>query len=498
MADSYPFIVYFEGTPQAGDTIYSYTCEFPLTLNGYRILSRDGGSLQLGLRRNGTLLDLIEGDGTEFQDLDIPEINFAIGDVLSITVPVSATLTALTVVFFVTIEGPADTSGSLASNQIQTPLVARFEGELDLNDTFFYNIPNQRIEIFRYTVSLRNPANSDVILDLQKDGITVTQIVLPTGQLFGEGLIDVYFEAGQTITFEVTGCGNDPEPGESLLLLLDYRNVNQAVFSSFQSPFVIEYEGLDLPESNTIIRYKVPRNITVANLQLFLREPIIDDLQVGLYKNGEIITTFSLLAGQMSTPPTVVNLPYATDDYFEAIVIQPQSLSSGLILTVDYFIPVETFIEDVKYYSDPQVDIVLLARQIGFGGAKADAISFENLEKYQKDVDNILNSRLRCYYRTPLRRVGAPPNPWPGAIQLIAQRMVLRYLINDVFSDVEPNTSANADKQEALAREDLDLILTRQHLLEGQPLRSKNWGSNPYTEPLTVISPNPPVPPSTP
>lgn len=491
-----PLIIYLGENPQAGDTLYSYNSGVSFKATGFSILNQAGVSVEIDVYKNGTLIDQIMATGTNYTTPNnfLPYY-FDAGDILDLRVPTNpgSPLNGLTVVFYCEVSAPVDTSATTQSNQIQTPLVARFESDLVQNNSFFYFVPSQRIHLFGYTLSLRNTADQNVLINVKKGGNTVTQLLLSSGDTVEAGLIDAYFEVGEVLTFQIAQCGTNAAPGQSLLVLLDYRNTTQTEFGSFQTPFVIQYEGLSSSTSNSILYYTCPRDMTLANLQLFTKNAFAQNVTVGVYKNGQIVANFSLTAGNVQTQPTLVNLSFVEGDLLQAVLTSPASLSHSVLLTIDYSIKVSDSSDDFNYYSDPSSDIVILARQVGFGGAKADAISFKNLLKYQKDVDNILNGRLRALYRTPLSKVSSGNNPWPGAIQIIAQRMVLRYLLNDVFTEVEPNASQDIQNQAQMANEDLQMLLNKETLLEGQRLRSRNYGSSAYTEPLTP--PQPAVPP---
>jgi hypothetical protein len=269
-----------------------------------------------------------------------------------------------------------------------------------------------------------------------------------------------------------------------LLLLLDYQNVDQITFSDFQTPFIVEYEGIVTSASNEILKYVAPRAMSLAVVQLFLRTPASSNILVGIYKNGIIQGSASLTTGNSQTSPIALSMVCVVNDLIELRLITPASESSALVVTLDYYIDSGGNLESYIFYSDPATDIVLLARQVGIGSGKVDSMSFDKLKKYQADVDNLLNGRLRSLYRVPLQKITSGNSPFPGAIQVIAQRLVLKMLLSDVYSEVEPNASGNIDRQATMAQEDLSLILNKNILLGGQRLKAQNYGSSPFTEPL--------------
>src|SRR5438067_1539758 len=102
MADTTPFIIYFEGEPQVGDTLYRYvTVDVSLKITGYRILSRGGVATDLNLYKNGNLLDVINATGSVYEQQGIPPLYFYTNDILTITAASAPAqpLTGLTIIF---------------------------------------------------------------------------------------------------------------------------------------------------------------------------------------------------------------------------------------------------------------------------------------------------------------------------------------------------------------------------------------------------------------
>ena len=651
-----PLICYAEGPLTVGQTIYAYTSSVALNLVSFRTLLRSGTSFSLDVRKNGVLLDVLEVTGLDSGTVTIPNLFFADTDVLTILVTAAVdSPTDLTLLFNCTVEDAVDQSADYQARRIQTPLVARYEGDLVANDIFFKFVAAQQIGIFRYTISLRVAADADVVVDLLKSSVVIGTATLPAGSLTAAGLLAAYYSTAEELTLRISQTGG-ALPGSSLQLLLDYRNIQQTTFSAFQTPLIVECEAptyvlaaLDLNAAgttmvpgtttltlvggtyttaaqllvtrtkvvsvtlltngsggpvgipalapisgttgsgtkvtfqggfpgngtltsvsltgfgangggsyttnptnlaseplsgtwtvrptvslvmgvetfsisvpglytappttftstgggnnatfqnatytpSTMLRYSVPRTMTVAVAQLFSRATTSVAVQVGFYRNSVLLTVFTLASGATQNTPIALDFVFAESDILEARVISG-TVSAGLLLTLDYYIEVGVQAAEFLYYADPDQDIIILARQVGFGGAKADAIPLANLEKYKADVQNILDGRLRALYRTPLCQVARGNNPWPGAIQSIAQRLVLQRLLNDIYTEVEPNASTNVAANAQLANDDLQQILDRMVLLEGQRLRSKNYGSSAYTEPLGVNTIQPTSPP---
>jgi hypothetical protein len=487
-----PLIAYFEGMCINGDTLYNYISSVDLQITGIRVQSRDGQVMTVNFLKNGTLFDVVDISGLDSGMQQIPLMSFAAGDNLTIQVATApgAPLEGLTFTFQANVSDSVDNSALTNSKRIQTPLVVRYEGELTAGDTILNFSPTQRIGINGFTVSLRNPANAQVTLNVAVNGVNVTQIILPASTLLATGLISVYANSGDAIAIQILACGVSPAFGESLLLLLDYQNVTQEVFSSYQTPFIVEFEGI-AAASNSILTYVWPRAVSLAAVQLFLRDAISDLLVVSILKNGVSLTALSITPGNTQTQPSPLNLNFNQGDTIQIVCTQPTVIGEGLVVTLDYFISVSGNPGAYTYYSSPASEIVLLCRQLGIGAKLTDAVSFANLEKYQADADNILNGKLRALYRCPLQKISfLSSNPYPGSVQFISQRLVLKMLLTDIYSEVEPNVSGNVDRQNQMAMEELNLILMRGTILEGQKMRSYNAGSNPYTAPLA--EPNPP------
>jgi hypothetical protein len=487
-----PLIAYFEGTALTGDTLYNYISSVDLQITGIRVQSRDGQSMTINFLKNGTIFDVVDVIGIDTGMQEIPLIFFSSGDNLTVAVAVAPTmaLEGLTFTFLSTVADAVDNSAITNSKRIATPLVVRYEGELTQGDTIFNFSPTQRVGLFNYTLSLRNVANAEVILQMYVNGLAVTQLTLAANTILQTGVLSVYANTSDVITISIVQTGSGSAIGESLLLLLDYINVEQMSFSSYQTPYVVEYEGLTLAQSNAILTYVWPRAVTLADVQLFLRASIASNLVVSILQNGNSLTSLVITAGNTQTTPSPLNLNFSEGDTIQLVVTQPTSNSEGLICTLDYFINVSGSYDSFVYYSDPQSDIIVLCRQLGIGPKLTDAVSFKNLLLYQQQVDSILNGRLRSLYRVPLMKLPYGNSPFPNAISYIAQRFVLRLLLNDVYSEVEPNTSQNILSNAQLAENELNLLLMRANILTGQRLRSYNYGSNPNSAPLA--EPNPP------
>ena len=497
-----PFIVYYEGSVALNDVVYEYTLsESTIVFSGYRVLCRSvdvGASATVNFLKNGTLLYQLTINSTDSGDLSFPKIAFSSGDVFSLVVSsVTGTLQGLTFLFDVSVSYAV--VPDLESLQIETPLIFRYEGMLVQNEVFFSYTTEEQLQFFGYGIQLREAADANVTLGVYNNGTQVSTLLLTSGSTHVEGTIDFYAAVGDTITLKVLTIGSNANPGASMIGYLNVQSIAKTLFSQYQTPFILEYEGLASSESTSLFRYTAPRDFTVFLLQAFVRSTSSSNLVFGLFQNGNQVATVTVPAGQSQSvvnSASTIALSVTDGDLLETKYLSGDP-TAGILVTMDYFLSQANETQNYVFYSDPDQEIILIARQVGIGGKKADAISCEQLAKYKQDVNNLLNARLTALYRTPLRKVNNGSSPWPEPIQFIAQRLVLRYLLADIYSEVEPNASSNIGTQATIAEGLLKQLQDREFLLRGQSLRSRDYGSNPYTEPLFVNNPNS-IPPITP
>ena len=489
-----PFTVYYEGLATTGSTVYKYTLSnSSILFSGYRVICRSvatNATATVDLKKNGTLLYQIAINSVDSGEQSIPKISYANGDVFELSISSSSgNISGITFVFDVQV------SYSVSENneylQTQTPLLFRYEGSLtSLNTSFYSYTADEQLAFFGYGIQLRGAADADVTVGVFVNGTQSATLLLPEGSLYVEGTMDFVVATGDVVSLKVLTTGST-NPGDSMIGYLNYRNLAQTVFSAYQTPFILEYEGLLNPTSPSFFRYTAPRDFTVFLMQGFLREVAISDVVFGLYQNGSLLASCKVLDGQTQSVVnngSVISKAVSSGDLLEIKYISGTPVQ-GALITLDYSISVDESMQNYTFYSDPDSDIVLIARQLGIGGAKADALSLENLQKYKQDVDNLINSKASALYRTPFRKVQAGSNPWPDPIQFIAQRLVLRYILTDVYSEVEPNASSNIANQATIAEGKFSEVLNREFLLRGQTRRSRDYGSNPATEPLFVANP---------
>lgn len=494
-----PLTIYYEGLAITGDSAYRYTTAYDTVLTGYRIISRTGAlprDLVISLKQNGTQVTTLTLPQNTIDSGDqlLAGNYYSTGDQLELTIQQTGdpgnTGSALTITLFTKL-GDRTTSG-LGVQQIQTPLIARFEGIIDPGTTIYKRTIQQPALFNRARVFARVPADQDILLSLHQNGVAIQTLTLPAGAIDSNNiLISQTFSTNDLLELVVVQGGGLNYEGMSLLCTLDYSNTSQTTFTTYQIPFIVEQEGLAIT-NDTILKYNVPRSMTLKFGQILSRVAAEVPVTVAVSKNGSMISSMIIPAGGTQSTVSTLAISYVSGDELGLAIITPDQYAAGLTITLDYTITVTSAGTDFAafvYYSDPNDDLVLLARQVGIGGAKADILNFQQLDKWKRDANNIIDNRLRSLYRVPLVKVAqaGTNNPWPNPIQHIAQRLVLRNMLSDVFGAAEPNNSDNAERNGILALEDLNALLRKEMILEGQRLRSRNFGSNPYTEPMAPL-----------
>lgn len=494
MIKSSPTFVYYEGLALTGESIYRHTAACETIYGGYRIISRRGPvgtDINIAIRKNGSQI----GTATIGAGLDdsgeqaLPSLYFSTDDqlelaILSTGVPLNEGA-ALTLVFDTQLGDRVESDDAL--KRFQTPLVAHLEGLVIPLQQIMEKQFKQDALLTRIRVFARQPAQGqDILLSIQKDNVELQQITLPAGSGdSGHIALSQAFVSGETMQIVTVQGGSLYTEGESLFVVVDYKNTAQTTFNAFQTPFIIQFESL--LQDSLLLRYTAPRTFTLKIGQALLRSEANEETIITLARDGAIQTTLRIPAGSTVGPVQEMNVLVQYGETIELVLAHPELTGSSLTITLDYTIEnVGQDFSQYNYYADPDSDIILMARQIGIGGGKADALRIGDLAKYKRDADNIINSHMRSLYRVPatkVRRAGAT-NPWPHPLQWCAQRLVLRNLVGDVFSEVEPNASANASRNGDLAMNELGALMRREFILEGQKMRPRNSGSNPYTEPM--------------
>ena len=483
-----PMAIYHEGVPLVNDSLYKYTFAVNTSFINARVFCRvgpTGGDLSLAIYKAGSYLATVTvSSGTlDSGTVSLNSVYFQTGDQIEIRCTVvNGTPGGLSIVLGAVIQ--TATPNEAAGLQMQTPLVARYEGVLETGeDLFRYTFP-QTANVFNYRLLVREAADRDITVSVQQNTLQVGTLTIPANAYEAYGTFNQIFNPADTLDLVITQTGTAGAEGQSLTVTLDYSLPNLTAPTLFQAPIVLEYEGLG-SQSVLLWRYIWQRDITLKFGQLYISDTVPSSTtSVTLQRNGIAVGQLQVAGGTQVGAVNQFALNFVAGDQLELILSLCPGIPGGLTVSLDYEIENTGLGSTYTYYADPDSEIVLLARQIGIGGKKADAVRIEQLEKYKRDVNNLIDSKLRGLYRVPLNQMGRGNNPWPNPIQYIAQRLVVRNLVNDIYTQVEPNASANASQNGVLAMMELNTIVNKETILEGQRQRPRNYGSNPYTEPL--------------
>lgn len=386
-----------------------------------------------------------------------------------------------------------------------TPLLPYWSGLAQANtDWYSWTVP-ANLDITRYRLTARDaPTGSSLTVQIRKNGTTQQTITLTSGSTdTGYTNQTISFSQGDVMLFRIATIGSTNE-GSGLQLSVDVSATDYTEARPTQTPYLVEQEGLI--SVGTIFTYTLARTVSMKSAQFTLRgAPTGSSAIVTISHTNTLgtttVATLTIAANNLDSGVTVLSETFYPGDIITVAVTQIGSTSagSGLAVAMDYDI-LDLVNELVgQYYSEPDNELIQFLKQIGIGAARADTLTTDDLVTYKKRANEIIDSRLAAVYRTPLHTITRNlKTTYPEPIAQIAQRIVGYMLVNDVFSEVEPNASSNAERHYKMAMEDLDSIATRRTLLKGQRYRSRNYGSNPYTEPLSPFSGAAIVPGSTP
>ncbi len=485
-----PLTIFYEGTAAPSTELYRYTVPALFVINSYRIQIRTALNYDLELEiYNGTTLvdsftvdDAVQDTGV----ITLSAIQFNVGDVF--VLKVASTGTAQTAngfdfSFFVDITDVPDQA--LVTQRIQTPLFARSDSPASgAADPFYVYTFTQLTEVTKLTLTSRVTPGGTLSVQVLKNATVIGTI--STTSLKGTLTGGFYFQANDVIKLRV----NSAASASSLSVWIDYSNVEQETFTSWQAPIFGYYEGLPSSNSALALSYTTTRDLTLAFIQGTLLANQGWDVTLSLKVNSVVVRSAVITSGTRVSNIPSLDLLVASGSLIE-VIISPQVITTNLNVALDYFIG--NLNQEIIYYSDPITDIIQQARQLGIGSGKSDGMSPSDIPLYQKQIDNVLNAQLSAIYRTPLSRLQADRSfgsPWPNPIQAIAQRLVLGRILNDYYSEVEPNATGNTANSTAMAQNDLNALLRKEFLLDGQRFRPRNFGSNPYTEPLSPFGGN--------
>lgn len=484
----------FEGIVQNNALIFRHIFPNEAQLVGYRILSRvspNAVPININVSNNGVVLGsmVLNTNSTDTGEQSLPNIYFYTGDQLEIVFsnvgPVP--LEGQSLIIEVDVENGDRIPGSQSFNRIATPLLPRYEGILQLNDTFYKKTFSDDILIYNCRILLRVAADKNVIVSVQQNGVEQTQVTLLAGMTdSGNFPVSVSLENGDEVELQIVQIGSFGTEGQDLTFILDYSNLSQNTFVDFQVPFVISSDAIY--QNSLIFRYNLPRTVTFVFGTCSVRNVSTSPVAIGIYKNGALQKTLVIPAGASQSTVSQFAIQYNLGDQLEIIPVSDDNISAGLTVVLDNTVnPAAPDFSSFNFYSDPQSDIILMMRTVGVGSGTADILRPSDLVTYQAQADQLINATLSSLYRCPLQKINRPfqTSPWPVPLQITAQRLVMRNVINDTYSVSEPNASNNSPNNEKLAYETLTQIVSKQIILDGQRLRARNYGSNPMTENLT-------------
>lgn len=142
-----------------------------------------------------------------------------------------------------------------------------------------------------------------------------------------------------------------------------------------------------------------------------------------------------------------------------------------------------------QLYAGSVADVQRVARNLTLGGGgRLENVSAGDALKFLHDADEVVNNALGSVYITPLRQITRDGEAfYPHPIPNLARRLAASYLVSSVYSEIDQNTSAAAEKfgQQATADlEDLSYgILRGDSHLEGQIPLARNNFANPRVVP---------------
>ena len=378
-----------------------------------------------------------------------------------------------------------------------TPLIPYFEGIASTGVFFTWAAPTN-IDITRYRLEARTaPTGSSLTVAIKKNGTTQDTITLIAGSTdTGHENVSISFDQGDILTLDITAVGSTVE-GSGLQFILDVEATDLTVVPQSQTPYLIELEGNLVAE--TIYTYTFARTVQLRTAQFTVKTAPTGSSAIVLVKHTNnsgttTVATLTVAASTLDSGQTVLSETYYPGDILTVVVSQIGSTitGAGLSVLMDYNL-LDLVTELVgQYYSEPDSEVIQFLKQIGIGAGRADTVTTAQLVPYKQRANDIIDTRLAAVYRTPLKTITRNlVTSYPTPIAQIAQRIVAYLMVNDIFSEIEPNASSNAERNYKMAIEDLESVASRRTLLKGQRFRSRSYGSNPYTEPLLPFSSSP-------
>lgn len=371
-----------------------------------------------------------------------------------------------------------------------TPLLPYYQGTAVAGAWFSWTAP-LACQVTRYRLTAGTaPTGSSLTVSIQKNGVTQATITLTAGSTdTGYTTAAIAFAQGDILAFVIASVGSTTA-GANLQLIADISATTVTQVTPTQTPYLIEQAGAIAVAS--VFTYTFLRTVSMKSALFTLRSAPAGSSAIVVVKNGAtVVATLTILANAITSGSTVLSSTFVPGDIMTVSVTQIGSTTAGSDLSVllDYTISDLIGALVGQYYSEPDSEVIAFLKQIGIGNARADSITTADLTPYKQRANDIIDSRLAAVYRTPIKTITRNlKTNYPEPITHVAQRIVGFLLVNDVFSEVEPNASSNVQRQYNMALEDLESLASRRTLLKGTRQRARNYGSNPYTEPLLPFS----------
>lgn len=129
------------------------------------------------------------------------------------------------------------------------------------------------------------------------------------------------------------------------------------------------------------------------------------------------------------------------------------------------------------------------ARNIEITTGRAATMTSDQAQDFLQWAESVINSRLSATYYTPLRQiVRNGVTKYPDPIEFLTTKIAAGYMVESVYSRIEPQVSdaGKAHKEEALT--ELDELagssLVGSYVLDGQIRKARNFFVNPNAAPL--------------
>ena len=144
---------------------------------------------------------------------------------------------------------------------------------------------------------------------------------------------------------------------------------------------------------------------------------------------------------------------------------------------------------EFQNYAGDSNGVQRVARNIVIGGGgRLENIKGSDAADFIRDADEVINSKLSDVYLTPLRQITRDGDTFfPHPVPNIARRIAAALMVQTIYSEVDQNVTAYAEKFGAQAMAQLEAhsfgILRGGLHLEGQIPFAKNNFANPRVVP---------------